>query len=206
MLVDDGLVRPEADGWVVTGDLSHLTVPPTIAGLLQARLDRLTPEEQRVIERGSVEGRVFHWGSVTELSSDLAPGDVGRHLMALHRRDLIGPEQALFGGSEAFRFRHALIRDAAYERIPKRIAVGVARGARTLAGADRGRTPPRVRGGARVPPRAGGRHCDPSSVRWTTTVGSSPARRPRDSRRAAAGRPRAATSWRPASSSIGRSP
>ena len=120
MLIDDGLIRPEADGWVVTGDLSNLTVPPTIAGLLQARLDRLTPEEQRVIERGSVEGRVFHWGSVTELSSDLAPGDVGRHLMALHRRDLIGPEQALFGGSEAFRFRHALIRDAAYERIPKR--------------------------------------------------------------------------------------
>ena len=155
MLIDDGLIRPEADGWVVTGDLSNLTVPPTIAGLLQARLDRLTPEEQRVIERGSVEGRVFHWGSVTELSSDLAPGDVGRHLMALHRRDLIGPEQALFGGSEAFRFRHALIRDAAYERIPKRTAIGVARGARALAGARRGRTAPRVRGGARLPPGAG---------------------------------------------------
>ncbi|MGH2680023.1 MAG: ATP-binding protein [Actinomycetota bacterium] len=121
MLIDDGLIRPEADGWAVTGDLSHLTVPPTIAGLLQARLDRLSPDEQRVIERGSVEGRVFHWGSVTDLSSDLAPGEVGRHLMALHRRGLIGPEQGLFGGSEAFRFRHALIRDAAYERIPKRI-------------------------------------------------------------------------------------
>ena len=102
------------------GNLSNLTVPPTIAGLLQARLDRLSPEEQRVIERGSVEGRVFHWGSVTELSSDLSAGDVGRQLMSLRRRDLIGPEEALFGGSEAFGFRHALIRDAAYERIPKR--------------------------------------------------------------------------------------
>ena len=120
MLMDDGLIRPEADGWVVAGDLSNLTVPPTITGLLQARLDRLSPEEQRVIERGSVEGRVFHWGSVTELSGELAPDEVGRHLMALRRRDLIGPEQALFRGSEAFRFRHALIRDAAYERIPKR--------------------------------------------------------------------------------------
>ena len=120
MLIDDGLVRPDADGWVVTGDLSNLTVPPTIAGLLQARLDRLAPEEQRVIERASVEGRIFHWGSVTELSTDLAPGEVGRHLMALRRRDLIGAEQALFGGSEAFRFGHALIRDAAYDRIPKR--------------------------------------------------------------------------------------
>ena len=118
MLMDDGLVRP--DGWVVAGDLSNLTVPPTIASLLQARLDRLSPAEQRVIERGAVEGRVFHWGSVTELSGELAPDEVGRHLMALRRRDLIGPAQALFGGSEAFRFRHALIRDAAYERIPKR--------------------------------------------------------------------------------------
>ena len=120
MLIDDGLVRPEADGWVVTGDLSLLRVPPTIAGLLQERLDRLSPEEQRVIERGAVEGRVFHWGSVTALSSDLDPGEVGRELMSLRRRDLISPEQALFGGSEAFRFLHALIRDAAYERIPKR--------------------------------------------------------------------------------------
>ncbi len=125
MLIDDGLIRPEEDGWAVTGDLSHLTVPPTIAGVLQARLDRLTHDEQRVIERASVEGRVFHWGSVTDLSGDLAAGDVGRHLMALHRRDLIGPEQALFGGSEAFRFRHALIRDAAYERIPKRTRSGL---------------------------------------------------------------------------------
>jgi tetratricopeptide (TPR) repeat protein len=119
MLIDDGLLRQENDGWIVTGDLSAISVPPTIAGLLQARLDRLPPEEQRVIERGSVEGRVFHWSSVTELSSDLDPDEVGRHLMALLRRDLIGPEQSLFGGSESFRFRHALIRDAAYERMPK---------------------------------------------------------------------------------------
>jgi class 3 adenylate cyclase/tetratricopeptide (TPR) repeat protein len=120
MLIDDGLVRAEEGGWVVAGDLSNLTVPPTIAGLLQARLDRLSPEEQRVIERGSIEGRVFHWGSVTELSTDLGSSDVGRHLMSLRRRDLIGPEEALFSGSEAFGFRHTLIRDAAYERIPKR--------------------------------------------------------------------------------------
>jgi class 3 adenylate cyclase/tetratricopeptide (TPR) repeat protein len=120
MLVDDDLIRVDEDGWVVAGDLTELTVPPTIAGLLEARLDGLSSEEQRVIERGSIEGRVFHWGSVSDLSSDLSPADVGRHLMALSRRDLIGPEQALFGGSQAFRFRHALIRDAAYERIPKR--------------------------------------------------------------------------------------
>jgi class 3 adenylate cyclase/tetratricopeptide (TPR) repeat protein len=120
MLIDDGLLEPDGDGWRLTGDLSELAMPPTISGLMQARLDRLPDGEQRVIERGAVEGRVFHWGSVTELSEDLNPAEVGRHLMALRRRDLIGPEEALFGVSAAFRFRHALIRDAAYDRIPKR--------------------------------------------------------------------------------------
>jgi class 3 adenylate cyclase/tetratricopeptide (TPR) repeat protein len=121
MLIDEGLLRRDGEGWALTGDPSSLTVPPTIDGVLQARLDRLPLGEQRVLERASVEGRMFHWGSVTELSGDLAPEEVGKHLRGLRRRDLIGPERALFGGSEGFRFRHALIRDAAYERIPKHV-------------------------------------------------------------------------------------
>jgi class 3 adenylate cyclase/tetratricopeptide (TPR) repeat protein len=119
MLIDDGTLRKEGAGWQVVGDLAAVPLPPTITGLLEARLDRLSPDERAVIERASVEGRVFHWGSVTALSSDLLPEDVSRHLRALVRRDLIGPDEAVFGGSEAFRFRHALIRDAAYERMPK---------------------------------------------------------------------------------------
>ena len=204
MLIDDDLIRPEADGWVVTGDLSNLTVPPTIAGLLQARLDRLTPEEQRVIERGAVEGRVFHWGSVTELSSDLAPGDVGQHLMALHRRDLIGPEQALFGGSEAFRFRHALIRDAAYERIPKRTRSELhERHARWLERVAGERLPEfeevlayHLEQAAALRSELG--PLDDHGQELQTKP-------PPGWHRVAAGRPRAATHWRPASSSIGPS-
>jgi class 3 adenylate cyclase/tetratricopeptide (TPR) repeat protein len=119
MLIDDGLLRKEGEEWKIAGDLGTVRLPPTITGLLEARLDRLSPDERAVIERASVEGRVFHWGSVTALSSDLAPDDVSRHLRALVHRDLIGPDEAVFGGSEAFRFRHALIRDAAYERMPK---------------------------------------------------------------------------------------
>jgi len=119
MLIDDGLLRKEGERWTIAGDLATVPLPPTITGLLEARLDRLSPDERAVIERASVEGRVFHWGSVTALSTDIAPDDVSRHLRALVHRDLIGPHEAVFGGSEAFRFRHALIRDAAYERMPK---------------------------------------------------------------------------------------
>ena len=39
--------------------------------------------------------------------------------MSLVRKELIRPEGAVLPGEEAFRFRHALIRDAAYEGVPK---------------------------------------------------------------------------------------
>ena len=62
MLIDDGLLRREDGGWQPASDLADLTVPPTIQLLLAARLDRLEAEERAVIERGAVEGKVFHTG------------------------------------------------------------------------------------------------------------------------------------------------
>ncbi len=96
-----------------------ITVPPTIQALLAARLDQLDPAERAVLERGSVEGRVFHRGAVQALSPAddrlLAP------LTALVRRELVRPDLGLFPGEDAFRFRHLLIRDAAYDALPKTI-------------------------------------------------------------------------------------
>ena len=42
-------------------------VPPTIQALLAARIDRLEPGERAVLQRASVEGRLFHRGAVAEL-------------------------------------------------------------------------------------------------------------------------------------------
>ena len=39
--------------------------------------------------------------------------------MGLVRRDLIRPDRSMLAGEDAFRFRHQLIRDAAYEAAPK---------------------------------------------------------------------------------------
>lgn len=94
-----------------------VAVPPTIQALLAARLDQLEPGERSVLECGSVEGRVFHQGSVAALSS----GDalVPARLLALVRKELVRPDPPQFGEGEAFRFRHLLIRDAAYNGLPK---------------------------------------------------------------------------------------
>jgi class 3 adenylate cyclase/tetratricopeptide (TPR) repeat protein len=97
----------------------EVVVPPTIHALLQARLDRLGGDERTVIERGSVEGKIFHRGAVLELAPELVRPAVGTHLLALVRKELIRPEQTTVPGDDAFRFRHLLIRDAAYEAVPK---------------------------------------------------------------------------------------
>jgi class 3 adenylate cyclase/tetratricopeptide (TPR) repeat protein len=96
------------------GDVS---VPPTIQALLAARIDQLPHSEREALERGAVEGQVFHRGTVQAL----ARGDasVASHLMGLVRKELVRPSPPVLPGDDAFRFRHLLIRDAAYEALPK---------------------------------------------------------------------------------------
>jgi class 3 adenylate cyclase len=94
-------------------------VPPTIQALLAARLERLDEAERSVIERGAVEGKVFHRGAVRELAPPALREGVDSNLAALVRKELIRPDEPVFAGDEAYRFRHLLIRDAAYDALPK---------------------------------------------------------------------------------------
>jgi class 3 adenylate cyclase len=107
------MVRESGDGEIV--------VPPTIHALLAARLDQLDVSERVVLERGAVEGGVFHRGAVEALAPD--ERQVTARLTALVRKELVRPDQAQLAGDEAFRFRHLLIRDAAYDALPKALRV-----------------------------------------------------------------------------------
>jgi tetratricopeptide (TPR) repeat protein len=66
MLVDHDLLQSQEGRWTVTGDPSHITIPPTIHALLTARLDKLDPEQREVIERGSAVGRSHPEGWATD--------------------------------------------------------------------------------------------------------------------------------------------
>jgi class 3 adenylate cyclase/tetratricopeptide (TPR) repeat protein len=92
-------------------------VPPTIQALLAARLDQLEPAERSVLERGSVEGRTFHRGAVVALAD--GDGQIDQWLVALVRKELVRPDRPQLPGDDAYRFRHLLIRDAAYDALPK---------------------------------------------------------------------------------------
>ena len=120
-LLDDGAARRDSRDWVIKEDVSRVGAPATIQALIAARLDRLGDDERAIVQRASVVGKVFYWGAVTQLSPEDGRGAVGMHLQTLLRKELIEPQPSSFAGEDAFRFSHTLIRDVAYESIPKRV-------------------------------------------------------------------------------------
>jgi class 3 adenylate cyclase len=95
---------------------ADVAVPPTLRALIAARLDQLDSGERAVLERGAIEGEIFHRGAVQALADGQ---QVTPRLASLVRKGLIRRHTAQFPGEDAFRFRHLLIRDAAYNALPK---------------------------------------------------------------------------------------
>jgi class 3 adenylate cyclase/tetratricopeptide (TPR) repeat protein len=93
-------------------------LPASVQALLQARLDQLARTERAVVDRGAVEGEIFHRGAVAAMAE---PAEIEPDLQSLVRKDMIHPATAMLAGDRAFRFRHLLIRDAAYDSLPKEL-------------------------------------------------------------------------------------
>ena len=96
-----------------------VTLSGSIRGVLHARLDRLDSEERAVLERASVIGRSFSLEAVLRLIPPDEQEQAQASAFGLVRRGLIQP--ALSIPDDGFRFRHALIREAVYEAMPKTV-------------------------------------------------------------------------------------
>ena len=121
MLIDDGHLERSNGSWVSVGEMAEVAVPPSISSLLEARLDRLRSDERAVIEHASVVGKVFYGGAIEALFGTDPPPNLRELVMSLVRRELIRAERSTLPGQEMYRFRHLLIRDAAYEGMPKEL-------------------------------------------------------------------------------------
>src|SRR5919109_413841 len=118
--LEDGLVRQTPDGrWAPHGSLADFAIPPTIDALLAERLDRLEARQRTLLEDGAVEGQLFHLGAVLALAAESADR-AARLLAELVQRELVRPSTPAFVDETAYRFRHILIRDAAYRALPKK--------------------------------------------------------------------------------------
>ena len=89
-------------------------LPSSIQAVLAARLARLEPGERALLEDASVQGRSFF------VDAELVPEATAARLVALAQRQLIRPQRSELPGRDAFRFGHALIREAAYRNLPRR--------------------------------------------------------------------------------------
>ena len=94
-------------------------MPTTINTLLAARLEGLPGDERALLVLASVEGARVPPQRDPELAPEVPEAFLERSLAALVRRDVIRPDQPSFAGDEAYRFRHLLIRDAAYRSLSK---------------------------------------------------------------------------------------
>jgi class 3 adenylate cyclase len=104
---------------VETGD-PGAPMPTTIRGIIVARLDALPLVERTVLLNAAVAGRVF-WRGALERMTPEADGLSGA-LAELERRELIARQKvSAFEGHEQFAFRHALVRDVAYEVLPRAV-------------------------------------------------------------------------------------
>ena len=119
MLIDSGLLRPEDGHWVAEKDLAAVSVPPSIQALLAARLDRLEGHQRIVMQRASVIGRAFSFDAIRALVPEYESDMAEAHLQALVRKELLGPERSTYLSEPGLRFRHHLIRDAAYQSMAK---------------------------------------------------------------------------------------
>jgi class 3 adenylate cyclase/tetratricopeptide (TPR) repeat protein len=118
MMIDDGQLVAQDGGWS-PNDLSTVQVPPSVALLLAARLERLSEDERRAIECAAVIGREFYRGAVVDLLPEHLRPRADDVIRSLVRKEFARPDRSSMAGEEAFRFRHILIRDAAYNAIPK---------------------------------------------------------------------------------------
>ncbi len=119
MLLDEGLIDRPNGRWEPVRGLADVALPPSIEALLAARLDRLAPAELAVLQRGAVIGRIFSWAAVWAISPEEEQDDVGGALETLMRKEFLFPDAVSLGGSDAYRFGHILVRDAAYKALPK---------------------------------------------------------------------------------------
>lgn len=92
-------------------------LPPTVERVLAARLDRLPPTARATAEVAAAIGDEVPLALLEAVAADV--GELGAAVDALLEVDLLDPGQAARGVVE---FRHALVRDAAYGRLPRRRA------------------------------------------------------------------------------------
>jgi len=95
----------------------RVSLPNSIRGLLAARLDALPQDERSLLLDAAVVGKTFWRGALEGMGDGR---ELAELLGALERRDLVRRDTvSSFEGDRQYSFTHVLIRDAAYDLLPR---------------------------------------------------------------------------------------
>jgi class 3 adenylate cyclase/tetratricopeptide (TPR) repeat protein len=115
MLTDRGLLTPQ--GRLVQD--GQIPVPETVQALIAARLDTLTPERKSLLHDAAVVGKVFWAGAIASIG-EVEKRAVKEGLHELARKELVRPARSSsVQGEDECSFWHLLVRDVAYQQIPR---------------------------------------------------------------------------------------
>ena len=114
--------HPESGEWGETRALTTLDLPDSLQNLLLARLDRLYPEERRVLQMAAVIGPLFWRNVLHVLVGEI--NNLQNSLTSLQRQQLIQERSPLPELGTEYAFNSSLVRDVAYESLlsPQRAA------------------------------------------------------------------------------------
>ncbi|MDP9319900.1 MAG: AAA family ATPase [Chloroflexota bacterium] len=118
MLMESGRIEKREGSWIANASITTVEVPPTLQGLIAARLDRVAPEVKALLQRASLAGRLFSTDALAALGDGAAP-DASLLRDGIRRDLLVEADERALGSGRVFRFKHVLIRDVAYSTVPK---------------------------------------------------------------------------------------
>jgi tetratricopeptide (TPR) repeat protein len=119
-LIDEGHLVREGDRWRALDEIERVVIPDTVQAVLAARFDLLEGQDKRVLQAAAVVGRVF-WPGPVALLAHLPDEAVDASMRILEERELVLSRlTSSLAGQQELIFKHVLIRDVAYESLPRR--------------------------------------------------------------------------------------
>ena len=114
VLLDEGALVNDGAAVRLTKPLNTLKIPPTVQGILAARIDRLPPNAKDLLQTLSVVGREFPLSLIRAVLTK-TDDDLNRLLNDLQLREFIYEQPAV--GDAEYIFKHALTQEVAYNSV-----------------------------------------------------------------------------------------
>jgi predicted ATPase len=115
-LLETAILVSDNNVWSLTKPITEAEIPPTVQGVISARLDRLENETKRILQEASVIGRAFFYEILIRVTA--LKDQIDKSLIGLERLDLIRTRS--FQPDLEYIFKHALTQEVVYNGLLKK--------------------------------------------------------------------------------------